>query len=160
LWETLAPVDERSPSIDGPKAEPMVRPQYLLDGQQRLTSLHRVCSHHDSAKVVFNVETERFQIESAATKKDPRWLSVHEVLRGTEGVYALVAKLHERLPDIPPDVLSSRIERVRRINDYPYHVEIVENLEYEQVTDIFVRVNSKGTSLKAVDLALATLSAR
>jgi hypothetical protein len=160
LWETLAPVDERAAAIHGPNADPMTKPQYLLDGQQRLSSLHRVFSNHESARVVFNVETERFQIESAATKKDPRWVSVHDVLRGVEGVYALVAQLHERLPDLSPDLLSKRIERVRKINDYPYHVEIVENLEYEQVTDIFVRVNSKGTSLKAVDLALATLSAR
>lgn len=70
LWETDAAVDERSAAIQGPNAEPMVKPQYLLDGQQRLTSLHRVYSNHDSARVVFNVETERFQIESAATKKD------------------------------------------------------------------------------------------
>lgn len=160
LWETEGAVDERAAAIQGPNAEPMVKPQYLLDGQQRLTSLHRVYANHESARVVFNVETERFQIESAATKKDPRWLSVHDVLQGADGVYALVTKLHERLPDLSPDLLSKRIERVRRINDYPYHVEIVENLEYEQVTDIFVRVNSKGTSLKAVDLALATLSAR
>lgn len=160
LWETDATVDERVAAIEGPTDQPMVKPQYLLDGQQRLTSLHRVYTRHESARVVFNIETERFQIESAATRKDPRWIAVFDILKGTEGVYALVTELHKRLPEFSPDLLSKRIERVRRINDYPYHVDIVENLEYEEVTDIFVRVNSKGTSLKAVDLALATISAR
>jgi hypothetical protein len=160
LWETDRPVGERTAAIEGPNADSMVKPQYLLDGQQRLTSLHRLCTNHVAARVVFNVETERFQIESAATKKDARWLNVFDVLKGTEGVYGLVTKLHQRLPEMSPDLLSNRIEQVRQINNYPYHVEIVENLSYEQVTDIFVRVNSKGTSLKAVDLALATLSAR
>jgi hypothetical protein len=67
LWETDVPVDEREPAIEGPNADPMARPQYLLDGQQRLTSLHRVYTHHNDARVVFNVETLKFQIESAAT---------------------------------------------------------------------------------------------
>lgn len=52
----------------------------LLDGQQRLTSLHRVYSSHPDADVVFNVGEEKFQIQSAATAKDPRWIRVAEVL--------------------------------------------------------------------------------
>ena len=160
LWETEGPVDERDAQIAGPNAEPMVKPQYLLDGQQRLTSLHRVLKGHDEARVVFNVESEKFQIESSITKKDPRWLAVHDVLNGNEGIFALVTRLHEKLPEVSTDELSRRIERVKKISDYAYHIEIIEGLEYEEVTDIFVRVNSKGRALKAVDLALATLSAR
>lgn len=159
LWETDVAVGERHPAIRGPNAEPMVRPQYLLDGQQRLTSLHRVFKNHEAARVVFNVE-ERFQIESAATKKDPRWVRVHEVLQGSESLYALVARLHQRLPHIEPDEISRRVERVRKISDYVYHIEIIESLDYDEVTDIFVRVNSKGRALRAVDLALATISGR
>src|SRR5205807_193652 len=100
------------------------------------------------------------QIQSAATRKDPRWISVCDLLTGSEAVYGLVTRLHERLPSLDPDALSRRIERVKKIADYTYHIEIIENLVYEEVTDIFIRVNSKGRALGAVDLALATLSAR
>src|SRR3954471_19209067 len=57
---------------------------YLLDGQQRLTSLHRVFSNHADADIVFNIETEAFQNQSAATKKDPRWLRVHDLMHGAQ----------------------------------------------------------------------------
>ena len=49
---------------------------------------------------------------------------------------------------------------MRRITGYVYHVEVISNLSYEDVTKIFIRVNSQGRALKTTDLALATLSAR
>lgn len=160
LWETDISVGEREAAIEGPNAEPAVRPQYLLDGQQRLTSLHRLYKDHPQAQVVFNVETEKFQIQSALTKKDDRWVRVYDVLSGTVSSYALVTQLHERLPQVDPDLIAQRIERIKNISGYVYHIEIIERLPYPEVTDIFVRVNSKGRALRAVDLALATLSAR
>ena len=76
LWEADGEVEERKVAISSSQATPMVKPLYLLDGQQRLTSLHRAYSAHDGAKVVFNVEHERFQIESVSTQRDGRWVRV------------------------------------------------------------------------------------
>jgi hypothetical protein len=160
VWETSEGVEERVPDIDGPSQKPMTPPQYLIDGQQRLTSLHRVFSGHEAARVVFNVETQRFQNESAATKKDPRWIYVHELLSEEVDTYTLIGLLREKLPDLEPKTVSSRLDRLRRISDYTYFVEIIDDLGYDEVADIFVRVNSRGVALRAVDLALATLSAR
>jgi hypothetical protein len=163
LWETDAPVRERGVAIGGSGATPIVKPQYLLDGQQRLTSLHRVFHGHERALVVFNIETERFQIESAATRKDARWARVHALLNSGDDAEeaddpedALVAKL----PELPRRAIRARLNRVRAIADYMYYLEVLENLPYEEVTQIFVRVNSRGRPLRATDLALATLSAR
>jgi hypothetical protein len=160
FWETDEKVIERKPSIDGPGGERMGKPQYLIDGQQRLTSLHRVFKGHEGARIVFNVETEKFQNESAATKKDPRWVSVYDVVGETADVFSLVDELHERLSQMERKEIGARLDRIRRIGDYQYWIEIVEDLQYEDVADIFVRVNSRGVTLRAVDLALATLSAR
>src|SRR5947209_3378922 len=55
LWRPDRDVAERLASIEGSGAGPMAIPQYLLDGQQRLTSLHRVFHRHKAAEVVFNV---------------------------------------------------------------------------------------------------------
>jgi hypothetical protein len=68
----------------------VTKPLYLLDGQQRVTSLHRVFTGHERALVVFNVVSEKFQIENAATKKDRRWVRVNELLVGATDLYALV----------------------------------------------------------------------
>lgn len=160
FWETDEEVIERAPSIDGPGGKRMAKPQYLIDGQQRLTSLHRVFRGHEGARIVFNVEAEKFQNESGVTKKDPRWVAVYDVLGETADVFSLVDELHDRLPHIERKEIGARLDRLRKIADYSYWIEIVENLPYEDVADIFVRVNSRGITLRSVDLALATLSAR
>jgi hypothetical protein len=159
LWETDELVVLREAAIDGPSEAPMTKPQYLLDGQQRLTSLHRIFAGHPDVKMVFNVESQKFQMASAATGSAP-WIDVHGLLSGELSVFDLVSELRGVLPTMHPDEIHSRLQRVKRIADYPYFIEIVENLPYEEVTEIFVRVNSRGKALKTTDLALATLSAR
>lgn len=160
LWATDEAVESRTPSLIPSGNKPIAsQPQYLLDGQQRLTSLHRVFTNHAGAQVVFNVETEKFQISSAATKNDPKWVHVPALL-ALDGTFAKVNELVLKIPSASADELHRRLERVRRIAEYTYHIEVVRNRGYEDVTDIFVRVNSRGRSLKTTDLALATLSAR
>lgn len=159
MWEASRPVSERNVAIEAPLAQPMVKPLYLLDGQQRLTSLHRAYSAHPEAIVVFNVETQAFQIQSAATAKDVRWVRAHTVINNKEDTYDIVDRLRERV-ELAPRAIHDRLEQLRRINDYSYYLEILEDLPYEQVTEIFIRVNSRGRPLKTTDLALATLSAR
>jgi hypothetical protein len=160
LWETDEAITERRAKIDPTGAPPVGgRVQFLLDGQQRLTSLHRVIHDAANARVVFNIEEERFQIESAATARDVRWVSVHEILVQPD-VFAFVDELAGKNPSVPRNAIGRRVSRVQAIANYVYHVEVISNLSYEDVTKIFIRVNSQGRALKTTDLALATLSAR
>lgn len=158
LWESDEEVTEKNVSSSVAVAS-VTRPQYLLDGQQRLTSLHRVFSGHESAKVVFNVVTEKFQLESVATKKDARWIPVQRLLRG-EFKASDRHQLLETYPDLDEDELLDHINHVGKIRDYKYRVEILQHMSYEEVTEIFVRVNSRGKNLTRGDLALATLTAK
>jgi len=159
MWETDLLIENREVASAASSA-PANKPLYLLDGQQRLTSLHRVFSGHPEAVVVFNVESERFQIRNAATSKDPRFIPVQPVLAGTASAFSLTGELASKLPGLSADEINARLQRLQKIRDYNYHLEIIEGLPYEEVTQIFVRVNSRGRSLKTTDLALATLSAR
>jgi hypothetical protein len=160
LWETDQVITERRAKIEPTGAPPVgAKVQFLLDGQQRLTSLHRVLHDPANTRVVFNVEDERFQIESAATANDSRWVTVHEILVHPD-LFAFVDHLADRNPGVARRDIGRRVERVRRITAYVYHVEVISNLSYEDVTKIFIRVNSQGRALKTTDLALATLSAR
>ena len=61
LWESTEPVAEKDvqSTLGGTGT---YRPLYLLDGQQRLTSLHRVFTGHVAADVVFNVEIGRAHV--------------------------------------------------------------------------------------------------
>lgn len=158
VWRPSEEVAERFLSIAGSGKGPMAVPQYLLDGQQRLTSLHRVFHRHKDTNVVFNVDEEKFQIQSAATAKDPRFVQVAEILT-TEKLSPIRRRICESVPDLDEDLVDERLSRLRKIGDYEYYLEILTDLPYTAVADIFVRVNSKGRALKTVDLTLAVLSA-
>lgn len=54
--------------------------KYLLDGQQRLTSLKRVFIDGEP-DIRFNPETEDFQVANAAIKKDNRWIPVSAIFQ-------------------------------------------------------------------------------
>ncbi len=160
LWETDEEVTERSVNIEGPNRPPNTRPQYLLDGQQRLTSLHRVFIGHEQTKLRFHLGNERFQMASGSTERDMRWVPVGDLLRDEIDLYDFVGAIGERHPELDRSVAFRHLEKVKRIASYDYHLEILDGLLYQEVTEIFVRVNSRGKALKSTDLALAMLSAR
>ncbi|ANZ34902.1 hypothetical protein BBK82_01215 [Lentzea guizhouensis] len=160
FWQTDEAPQTREASISAPTAQPAVIPLYLLDGQQRVTSLHRVLTDHPQAAIVFHIEKEKFQNQSAATKKDPRWIKVYDVLKPGVDLYGLVGELREANPDLSPNDISKRLQRLATVPNHKFHMEVLRDFPYDEVTQIFIRVNSGGRPLRTSDLALATLSAR
>lgn len=56
---------------------------------------------------------------------------------------------------------SARLQKRRAIANYPYVMHVLpRDLSYEEVAEIFVRVNSLGVKLRGSDLALAQITAR
>ena len=110
----------------------MAAAQYLLDGQQRLTSLHRVFRRHEDADIVFNVENERFQVQSALTAKDARWVRVADVLEA-DRLSALRREVCEAVPDLDEDDVDDRLGRLKGISKYEYYLEILTELSYRDV---------------------------
>jgi hypothetical protein len=56
---------------------------------------------------------------------------------------------------------SQRLARLRGIRKYVYRMDVLERkLSYDEVTEIFVRVNSLGAKLRSSDLALAQITAK
>ena len=91
----------------------------------------------------------------------PNWVSVTQVF-STEGDAPLLKKAGITSFDDPRfQRYSDRLKRLRAIKDYTYVVHVLErSMSYEEVTEIFVRVNSLGAKLKSSDLALAQMSSR
>lgn len=160
FWEAAEAPVVREMSVGGVTAEPVRPPLYLLDGQQRLTSLHRVFSDHPQAQIVFHVEKERFQNQSAATRQDPKWVKVAALLDPATSMWRLFNQLLEAGCELPEAEIERRITRVRGLRERSFHVEVLKEFPYEQVAEIFVRVNSAGRRLNTLDLATATLSSR
>ena len=160
FWRTEEDPEVRAVAANAPVQPPTVLPQYLLDGQQRLTSIYRVFDDHEEAQIVFNVVTEEFQNQSAATKKDARWVKVHDVVRKDADLFELLGSISAQVTEVDRRVIGQRLQRLANLRTYPFHLEVLTEFPYEEVTQIFVRVNSGGRSLKTTELALATLSAR
>src|SRR3954453_23385856 len=86
FWQSDEAPVTRDLAVTGGGEQPVQPPLYLLDGQQRLTSLHRVFHDHPEAQIVFHVEKERFQNQSAATQADPQWIKVYTLLQRGESI--------------------------------------------------------------------------
>ncbi|MHC5261363.1 GmrSD restriction endonuclease domain-containing protein [Streptomyces sp. UC4497] len=160
LWKTDEAAETRPAAIGATQETPNVIPLYLLDGQQRLTSLYRVFTDHPSTQIVFNVETETFQNQSSTTRQSKKWVKVFDVVGPDADTFAIQADLRSAGLSIDGPEIGRRITALAKTAQRDFHMEILHDFSYEQVSDIFVRVNSGGRALKTTDLAMATLSAR
>ena len=104
---------------------------------------------------------ETFALHSSRLANLPNWVSVTEALQATSDATILRKAQVSSLDDPRYERYSARLERLRDIIKYKYRVDILDRSKsYEEVTDIFVRVNSSGTILRGSDLALAQITAR
>ena len=90
----------------------------------------------------------------------PHWVSVTEVFRETSDAPFLKAAGVTSMEDPRYDKYTMCLKQLRSIKDYQYRVHILDrDKSYEEVTEIFVRVNSLGAKLRSSDLALAQITA-
>jgi hypothetical protein len=102
-----------------------------------------------------------FVVASKTLSADPRWVKVSEVFNPDRTDAQLLRGLVKSFDDPLFDKYSKRIQAVRRIRDYPYVMHVLDKtLSYEEVAEIFVRVNSLGTKLRSSDLATAQITSR
>ena len=106
------------------------------------------------------VNRRTFVVASNQVRALPNWVPVNEVFAKTDRELLKNAGLSD-LNDPRYDKYTSRLQAIRAIADYPYRVDILEPTKsYEEVTEIFVRVNSLGAKLRSSDLALAQITAK
>lgn len=102
-----------------------------------------------------------FVVASKSLASQPQWISVSEVFKTANDAEILEKAGIESFKDPRFQRYSDRLKRLRAIKDYPYVVHVLErSMSYEEVTEIFVRVNSLGAKLRSSDLALAQMTSR
>lgn len=149
--------------ITEPNADKSYR-DLIIDGQQRLTSLYKV--KNGEIKVYFNPLTEEFQLESRRVEKDPRWFNVSDVVN--KYLYEIIDPRIEKLRQVgllEKDInekIRNRMEKLReQFKTYEFPVyEISSDLDYQEVADIFTRINLQGTRIRTTDLLVAMFSVR
>ncbi|MBZ0252466.1 MAG: hypothetical protein K8I02_03920 [Candidatus Methylomirabilis sp.] len=102
-----------------------------------------------------------FVVASKALAQQPNWVSVSKVF-AEDGDAEILRRAGVASFDDPRYAkYSARLQRLRKIRDYPYTMQVLErDLSYEEVAEIFVRVNSLGVKLRGSDLALAQITSR
>ena len=101
-----------------------------------------------------------FVVASGALKSLPNWVSVSDIFAKQDSELLKSAGL-SGWDDSRYEKYASRLKAVRAIAEYQYRMDILERTKsYEEVTEIFVRVNSLGAKLKSSDLALAQITAK
>ena len=102
-----------------------------------------------------------FVVASKNLQSLPNWVSVTEVFRTDDNGVLLEKAGIESLKDPRYKRYSERLQKLRDIKKYHYVVHVLErSMSYEEVTEIFVRVNSLGAKLRSSDLALAQMTSR
>ncbi len=106
------------------------------------------------------ISRSTFIVGWKALFSDPHWVKVSDIF-ATKNDWQLLKPLGITPDDPKYEVYSERLQKVRAIREYPYVMHVLErSLPYEEVAEIFVRVNSLGMKLRGSDLALAQITAR
>jgi hypothetical protein len=153
ICKSTTPLRSR-PVNGGVDAPPVEGTTYLLDGQQRLTSLWRVLGSGEH-QLLFHPESERFETATPVNQRMAAYVDVRRlVTEGTEA--ALQSPRFADHPNLP--IIRERLERLAQIGTRQIHVDTLAGFSLAQVTDLFTRVNTKGTRLTSADLAIAHLA--
>lgn len=106
------------------------------------------------------VNKRAFHVANKAVGSLPNWVKVTDVFTKSDADIFKDAGVTS-FDDPRYDRYSERLKHLRGVKDYMYRAEILEREKsYEEVTEIFVRVNSLGAKLRGSDLALAQITAR
>lgn len=102
-----------------------------------------------------------FVVASKRLAQLPQWVSVTEVFNTDSDAKFLEKAGVESFSDPRFAKYSERLKNLRAIKKYMYTVHILgRDMSYEEVTEIFVRVNSLGAKLKSSDLATAQITSK
>lgn len=102
-----------------------------------------------------------FVKSSQALASSPTWVRVSDIFSEKPDSEILARALPGGWNDPNFKKYSERLQRVRKIRDYTYVMQVLDRtMEYEEVAEIFVRVNSRGVKLRSSDLALAQITSR
>ena len=106
-------------------------------------------------------ERMTFVVTTRKLEQMPQWVKVTEVFKSDSDATFLKRAGVNGFDDPNYERYSKRLARLRSVRKYIYRMDVLERrLTYDEVTEIFVRVNSLGAKLRSSDLALAQITAK
>ena len=152
---------------DGTKS---IGKKVLIDGQQRISAMaaaivgQEVLDDHYKWKriaIAFNPLEEKFEVANNAILKSAKWIpDIAPVLEPAFDSFSFVMEYGQKneIEDQMPQV-NKIINHLRSIQNNSLGVITLDSrLDIDSVTDIFIRINSKGVVLSQADFAMSKIS--
>ena len=172
FWENGLPGEHRVIGTDRKQKAPRL---LIVDGQQRLTSLYAVIKgkpvvgkdyRKKYIQIAFHPEEQKFEVANSAIRRDPEWIpDISRLWDGSITRNRFVKTFLERLRqtrDVSDEEEDQIIEAIDRLYDLKNYtlvaLELSSTVPEEQVAEVFVRINSKGTPLNQADFILTLMS--
>ena len=129
------------------------------EDEDDLTDDDEADSNEDELQRRFDRMT--FLVTTRKVEQLPQWVKVTDVFKTDSDAGFLKRAGVNSFDDPNYERYSQRLARLRGIRKYVYRMDVLERrLSYDEVTEIFVRVNSLGAKLRSSDLALAQITAK
>ena len=141
----------------------------LIDGQQRITALTAAIVGQEvigsnykkkRIKIAFNPLEEVFEVSNPAIQKNSQWIDdISTVFTNDFSSWSFVPQYCEKNNITDFEKIGNAINKLTQIkNNSLGIIDLSHNLDIEVVTEIFIRINSKGVVLSQADFAMSKIS--
>lgn len=161
----------KNPNIRLKNGETSGGKQVLIDGQQRITALmaavlgREIVDENYKKKrihIAFHPLEEKFETQTPAIKKSSEWIDDISIFLTSNSQMAFLRRYFESNPNLSEEekhLVEKNLEKLSSIKSKDVGiVELDAKLEIEDVTEIFVRINSAGIPLEQADFAMSKIA--
>ncbi len=150
----------------------------LIDGQQRITALMTAIAGKNivfddysegRVKIAFdpfaaisgNTDAELFAVQTPAHLKGKRWIpDIADIFKADFSSFKFIHQYVADNPEMDEEALHKVLESLKNLQHCNIGViELDASLDIDIVTDIFIRINSKGTALSQGDFVMSKIAA-
>lgn len=142
--------------------------QILIDGQQRITALRAAVAglkvinkRYKSIRIAiaFNPITEEFATLTPFIERNPQWIADISEYFNASSPLSFARKYLERNPGADPAVFETHLTRLGKIQNAQIGIiSLDDGLDIETISEIFIRINSKGVPLSSADFAMSKIA--
>ncbi|MGV8174502.1 MAG: GmrSD restriction endonuclease domain-containing protein [Methanothrix sp.] len=171
LWQNGMAYD-RTIGTDKKQKSPQL---VIVDGQQRLTALYAVVKgvpvvreNYESEKIsiAFNPLEGRFEVFDAAIQRDKAFIpDISRIWSSGTNIFKIASdylnglQASREVSDEEIEKIQNAITKLQSLMTFPFTaLELAADVSEEDVSEVFVRINSKGTPLNQADFILTLMS--
>lgn len=148
--------------------------QIMIDGQQRVTAMMTailgkevVMSNFTKKciKISFNPlateDEEVFKVQDSAIVRDKRWIAdISTIFKTDFDSFTFIQEYCSKNPEVNPTELNKKINQLLGIKNRQIGIiKLDRELTIDEVTEIFIRINSQGARLNQSDFAMSKIAA-